>query len=92
MKRVIESDNHGTDSQKFGYGESKFKNYDDWPVEYIDEDGRFWTKLPRTIAMSEYIETGMPIVDYSTDDPSNDLLLYIDARGQVWNEYVDGIL
>lgn len=92
MKRVIKSAKSIKSSQKFGYGESKFKNYDDWPSEYTDADGRFWTKLPKNIAMSEFIPTGMVLVEYHTYDSEHDRRLYIDAKGQVWNEYVDGIL
>lgn len=92
MKRVLKSSQSLKTAQKFGYGESKFKNYEDWPSNYTDEDGRFWVKLPESLGMSEFIATGMMLVEYHTYDSETDHRLYIDAKGQVWNEYVEGIL
>lgn len=46
----------------------------------------------RDTAISEFLETGMTLVEYHTDDLAGDYRLYMDACGRVWNEYYDGIL
>lgn len=46
----------------------------------------------RDTAISEFLETGMTLVEYHTDDLAGDYRLYMDDCGRVWNEYYDGIL
>ena len=90
MKRVIKSSVEI--ESRFGYREPLYEEYRDWSMMYRDSGGHLWHVNNRDTAISEFLETGMTLVEYHTDDLAGDYRLYMDDCGRVWNEYYDGIL
>lgn len=72
----------------FGYGRIKYQKAEDFPYE-IDYNGCHWY---RTMYDYTFIETGMVNFLYETYDREEDLRLYMDAAGHIWDEKEKGIL
>ena len=72
----------------FGTGEVIYTTADDFPAE-IDHYGRHWH---RTEYEYTTVETGMTNYRYETFDTDDDIRLFIDAAGNIWNEEEIGII
>lgn len=71
-----------------GYGEIIYKEDSDFPEE-INYNGYQWHK---TVFRYTFGKTGMVNFQYETDDRVEDLRLYLDAAGNIWDEMEKGIL
>lgn len=77
-----------TQEKRFGYGRVKYHKESDFPYE-IDYDGCHWYRTPYRYT---FRETGMENYLYETCDREEDLRLYVDAAGNIWDEKEHGIL
>ena len=77
-----------TNNNKFGYGKIKYHNRNEFPEE-LDYNGCHWY---RSIYEYTFVNTGMPSYIYWTYDREEDLRLYVDAAGNIWDEKECGIL
>lgn len=76
------------DSTQFGYGKVIYKQENDFPA-VIQHNGCFWH---RTKYSYEFTKTGMRNYLYETEDREEDLRLYVDAAGHIWDEKENGIM
>ena len=74
--------------QAFGYGKAKYQREEDFPYE-LDYNGCHWHRTPYGYT---FRETGMENYLYETYDREEDLRLYVDAAGNIWDEKEHGIL
>lgn len=72
----------------FGTGEVIYTTAEDFPAR-VKCNGRIWIKTPYEM---EFGETGMVNYLYETYDTDDDVRLYIDAAGNIWDETELGIL
>ena len=77
-----------TKKNRFGHGKVKYHNAQEFPST-IEYNGCFWY---RTAYGFTFVETGMEGFEYGTYDREEDLRLYVDAAGNIWDEKELGIL
>lgn len=77
-----------TDLDQYGYGEAIFRTKEDFPEE-LDHNGCHWY---RTQWKYTATNTGMPNYLYETTDRREELRLYVDAAGRIWDEKDCGVL
>ena len=76
------------EKSRFGYGRIKYHREADFP-DVLDYNGCRWY---RTVYKYTFRATGMENYLYETCDREEDLRLYIDAAGNIWDEKERGIL
>lgn len=74
--------------QAFGYSKAKYQREEDFPYE-LDYNGCHWY---RTTYSYTFRATGRVNYLYDTYDREEDLRLYVDAAGNIWDEKESGIL
>lgn len=72
----------------FGHGEIIYRNPCDYP-DSLTSNGRCWY---RTCYEYTMVDTGMANYLYSTCDTDEDIRLFVDAAGHIWDESELGIL
>lgn len=77
-----------TDLDQYGYGEVIFHSEEEFPAE-LDHNGCHWFRSRWEYAAAN---TGMQNFLYETYDRKEDLRLYVDAAGRIWDEKDCGIL
>lgn len=77
-----------TKDNRFGYGEIKYQSEKEFPFE-LDYNGCHWY---RSTYAYTFRATGMVNYLYETYDREEDLRLYVDAAGHIWDEKEKGIL
>lgn len=77
-----------TKENRFGYGEVVYHSEKDFPYE-LDHNGCHWY---RSAYAYTFRATGMTNYLYNTYDRKEDLRLYVDAAGNIWDEKESGIL
>ena len=77
-----------TQEKRFRYGRVKYHKESDFPYE-IDYNGCHWHRTPYGYT---FRETGMENYLYESYDREEDLRLYVDAAGNIWDEKEHGIL
>lgn len=77
-----------SDPNAFGHGKIIYRKETDFP-DVLQYGGCSWY---RTRFRYTYEETGMQNYLYETDDRNEDLRLYVDAAGHIWDEQERGIL
>ena len=71
----------------FGTGKVKYHAETEFP-DLLEHDGCL---LVRTDKYA-FVSTGMTTFRYETEGRAEDLRLYVDAAGHIWDEKTDGIL
>ena len=74
--------------QALRYGKAKYQREEDFPYE-LDYNGCHWY---RTTYSYTFRATGRVNYLYDTYDREEDLRLYVDAAGNIWDEKESGIL
>jgi hypothetical protein len=74
--------------EKFGYGKIRYQSGNDFPAEF-EYNGCHWYRSGYSYT---FRETGMENYLYTTYDRDEDLRLYVDAAGHIWDEKEKGIL
>jgi hypothetical protein len=71
----------------FGHGTVKYRTDDDFP-DLLNHDGGVWVRRYRC----KFLKTGMTLFEYESGAREEDLRVYLDAAGHIWDEKTDGIL
>lgn len=72
----------------FGYGKVKYRTEEDYP-KGLFYNGCLWRRTPFQYTFQK---SGMANFLYETDDRKEDLRLYVDAAGNIWDEKEKGII